>query len=149
MHHSEIADVLSHPSLPPEQMKSQYLYKPIPPDKMPPVGSNLLVHLFENPDHANVLPYLFERIPKRLREKLIVSPQHKSSVGWGLEFVEGVDTFVLFLCGCVCFVSCLVVAVTWTVVKDDVQGGFGIGGFLLAFMTFCVGLAYSSIQGLA
>ena len=70
-------------------------------------------------------------------------------MGWGLEFVEGVDTFVLFLCGCVCFVSCLVVAVTWTVVKDDVQGGFGIGGFLLAFMTFCVGLAYSSIQGLA
>lgn len=127
MHKSEIADIVSHPSLPPEQMKSQYSYKPIPPKLIPPVGSNLLVHLFENPDHADVVPYLFERIPKRLRKKLSVSPQEGSSIGWGIEFVEGIDTFVFFLCGCVCFVLCLVVAVVWTAIKDDIQGGLGWG----------------------
>lgn len=126
-------------------MRDKYLYDPMPADLMPPIGSSLLVHLLENPTHAGVLPDLYKRIPKKLREKLSTCPQRGTSIGWGLAFTEGIDSFVFFLCGCVGFLICLLVAFAWTVVKSDVQGGFGIGAFLLSFMVFCGGVVHSSI----
>ena len=112
---------------------------------MPPIGPNILVHFFENPDHASVLPDLFRRIPKKLREKLIPCQQKGAVIGWGMQFVEGADTFMVFISGCMGFLACLLVALAWTVAKDDVQGGFGIGGFLLAFMVFCGGIVLHSL----
>lgn len=67
------------------------------------------------------------------------------SVGWGLAFTEGIDPFVFFLCGCVGFLICLLAALAWTIGKGDVQGGFGIGAFLLSFTLFCGGLVHSSV----
>ncbi|KAH8205273.1 hypothetical protein TruAng_000520 [Truncatella angustata] len=145
MYHKDLADIRSYPSLPSDNHKDQYFYDPMPADLMPPIGSNLLVHLFENPTHAGVLPNLYSRIPKKLREKLAPCPQKGTSVGWGLAFTEGIDTFIFFLCGCLGFLVCLVVALVWTATKGDVQGGFGIGAFLLSFMVFCGGLIHSSI----
>ncbi|KAI1850966.1 hypothetical protein JX266_003631 [Neoarthrinium moseri] len=121
-----LTDIRSHPTLPPSNLKSQYVYDPMPADLMPPIGSNLLVHLLEHPTHAGVLPDLYKRIPKKLRERLVPCPQKGASVGWGLAFVE--------------------VAVAWTMVKNDVQGGFGVGAFLLTFMVFCGGLLHSSVS---
>lgn len=145
MYHGDLADVRSNPSLPPQEHKDQYLYDPMPTDLMPPIGSNLLVHLYENPTHAGVLPHLYLRIPKKLQRKLSPCPQKGTSVGWGLAFTEGIDTFVFFLCGCLAFLICLMVAVAWTMTRSDVQGGFGIGAFLLSFLVFCGGLIHSSV----
>lgn len=117
----------------------------MPADLMPPIGPNLLVHLLENPTHAGVLPDLYKRIPKKLRAKLPPCPQKGTSVGWGLAFTEGIDPFMFFLCGCVGFLTCLLAALAWTIAKSDVQGGFGIGAFLLSFMVLCGGLVHSSI----
>ncbi|RYP41202.1 hypothetical protein DL767_001206 [Monosporascus sp. MG133] len=147
LYRDEITDVRSRPALPPAELKGQYIYDPMPADLVPPIGPNLLVHFFENPTHAGVLPDLYRRVPKKLREKLVPCPKKGSSSGWGIEFVEGVDTFVFFLCGCACFLLCLFAAVAWTVARDDVQGGFGIGGFLLAFAIFCGGIVHSALNG--
>jgi hypothetical protein len=138
--------VRDRPAVPPEDLKDQYIYDPMPTRLMPPIGSNLLVHLFDNPTHAAVLPDLYNRIPKKLRDKLLPCPQYGSSLGWGVEFIEGIDMFIFFLCGCACFILCLVVSILWTIIKSDVQGGFGIGAFLLAFAGFCGGLAHSAIS---
>ncbi|RYP61772.1 hypothetical protein DL771_010012 [Monosporascus sp. 5C6A] len=147
LYRDEITDVRSRPALPPAELKGQYVYDPMPADLVPPIGPNLLVHFFENPTHAGVLPDLYRRVPKKLREKLVPCPKKGSSPGWGIEFVEGVDTFALFLCGCACFLLCLLVAAARTVARDDVQGGFGIGGFLLAFAVFCGGIVHSALNG--
>ncbi|KAK8879748.1 hypothetical protein PGQ11_001042 [Apiospora arundinis] len=145
MYRRDLTDVRSQPALPPpETLKTDYLYDPMPADLMPPVGSNLLVHFFEHPTHAGALPDLYRRIPKKLREKLSPCPVKGSSVGWGIAFAEGVDAFTFFLCGCAGFIVCLMVSIAWTVAQSDIQGGFGIGAFLLAFMIFCGGLVYSS-----
>ncbi|KAH9902316.1 hypothetical protein F4778DRAFT_737140 [Xylariomycetidae sp. FL2044] len=143
---TEVADIRSHPALPPEGLKDQYMYNPMPADLMPPVGPNLLAHFFDHPKHASALPDLYQRIPKKLREKLTPCQVTGMSTGWGIQFVEGIDPFAFFLCGCACFLLCLLIAVVWTSAKQDVQGGFGIGGFVLAFMVFCGGVVHSSIE---
>lgn len=114
---------------------------------MPPIGPNVLVHFFEHPTHAGLLPDLYRRIPKKLREKLEPCPVKGSSPGWGLAFVEELDTFLFFLCGLLGFLCCFIVAIVWTVVRDDdVQGGFGIGSFLLGFLVFVGGLVQTSLS---
>ncbi|KAK1452934.1 hypothetical protein CCUS01_01951, partial [Colletotrichum cuscutae] len=39
-------------------------------DTEPPIGVNLMMHLFENPEHANIFPVLFKSIPRKIRERL-------------------------------------------------------------------------------
>lgn len=63
------------------------------------------MHLYEHPDHADVLPTLFKKIPKKLRTKLEACPRKGSSVGWGVQFVEGLDLLMLFLVGVTGFVA--------------------------------------------
>ncbi|KAI1100631.1 hypothetical protein F4804DRAFT_348340 [Jackrogersella minutella] len=146
LHRTEIASIRDQPAIPPEDLLGQYQYDPMPAQLMPPIGSNMLVHFFENPTHASVLPDLYRRVPKKMREKLTPCQITGMSVGWGIQFVEGIDTFKFFLCGCTCFLLCLIIAVGWSAAKQDIQGGFGIGGFLLAFMVFCGGIVHSSLD---
>jgi hypothetical protein len=102
------------------------------------------MHFFEHPDHADVLPVLFKMIPKKLDER--VTQSGLDSIGWGLRFVEGVNYAAVFLCGCVGFIVCTIIAALWSTVMKDVQAGFGIGAFLLAFFIFCVGGLYTSVS---
>ncbi|KAI1645082.1 uncharacterized protein F4817DRAFT_193671 [Daldinia loculata] len=146
VHRSDVAAVRSKPALPPEELKDQYQYDPMPAHLVPPVGPNMLVHFFENPTHASVLPDLYKRIPKKLRQKLTPCQVTGMSVGWGIEFVEGIDSFMFFIFGCALFLACLIVAVGWSAIKQDVQGGFGIGGFILAFMLFCGSIVHSALD---
>ncbi|KAI1464568.1 uncharacterized protein F4812DRAFT_160035 [Daldinia caldariorum] len=146
VHRSEIAAVRSKPALPPEDLRDQYLYDPMPAHLIPPIGPNMLAHFFENPTHASVLPDLYRRIPKKLRQKLTPCQVTGLSVGWGIEFVECVDYFMLFMFGCLCFLACSIVAVLWSTIKQDVQGGVGIGAFIFAFTLFCGGLVHSALD---
>ena len=141
---SEIVNVQQCPSLPESQARIDYDFEQC--DTEPPIGPNLLSHLFENPDHAEVLPVLFNRIPKKLRNRLCACPKKGSSVGWGIRFVEGLDPLAVFLCGCVGFVVSLVVSLVYTLVMDDIQGGFAIGAHMLAFFLFCGGCLHSASQ---
>ncbi|KAI6427232.1 hypothetical protein MCOR21_006256 [Pyricularia oryzae] len=140
VYQSELVDIQQCPSMPPNLL--DYLYEPA--ESNPPVGPNLLMHLFEHPDHAEVLPVLFRRIPKKL-SRLQACQRTGSSVGWGLQIHEGLDWVALFYCGCVGFAACLITAVAWTVVRDDVQGGFAIASFMLAFLALCGGMVHSEV----
>ncbi|QBZ55162.1 hypothetical protein PoMZ_00055 [Pyricularia oryzae] len=140
VYQSELVDIQQCPSMPPNLL--DYLYEPA--ESNPPVGPNLLMHLFEHPDHAEVLPVLFRRIPKKL-SRLQACQRTGSSVGWGIQIHEGLDWVALFYCGCVGFAACLITAVAWTVVRDDVQGGFAIASFMLAFLALCGGMVHSEV----
>ncbi|KAI1200745.1 hypothetical protein F5X97DRAFT_292802, partial [Nemania serpens] len=95
------------------------------------------MHLFENPDHADVTLFLYHRFPKKLRAQLEACSVKGSSIGWGVEFVEGIDWYAVFILGCLGFLTCLLIAVSWAAARGDVQGGFGIASFLLTFFVFC------------
>ncbi|KAI0529787.1 hypothetical protein GGR58DRAFT_290158 [Xylaria digitata] len=140
---NKLADVRVCPSMP--TASNEYAYDPMPPDAIPPIGPNLLMHLFENPDHADVTLFLYNRFPKKLRAQLEACPIKGSSIGWGIEFVEGVDWHIVFVTTCLGFLFCLIFAVAWAATKGDIQGGFGIASFLLAFVVFCSGALHYMI----
>ncbi|KAF4841854.1 hypothetical protein CGCSCA4_v009148 [Colletotrichum siamense] len=114
-------------------------------DTEPPIGSNLMMHLFENPEHADIFPVLLRRIPKKMKERLRPCPRKGSSIGWGVHFKETLNGMYVFAFGCIGFMLCLAISVVYTVVKDDIQGGFAIGGFVLAFLLFCGGTLHSYV----
>ncbi|TRX88915.1 hypothetical protein FHL15_010143 [Xylaria flabelliformis] len=94
---NKLVDVRACPSLP--TASNDYTYDPMPPDVIPPIGPNLLMHLFENPDHADVTLFLYKRFPKKMRAQLEACPTKGSSIGWGVEFVEGVNWYAVFVSG--------------------------------------------------
>ncbi|PSN71568.1 hypothetical protein BS50DRAFT_570896 [Corynespora cassiicola Philippines] len=139
LYQKQIVDVHERDQIPPESLKDEYVYTPMPADTIPPIGSNLLLHFFENPDHAPPNLTLLPRIPKRKPQKLEPCPIRGSSVGWGLQIVTGIDQLKLFLFGLVASILSMVFGVTWTLVRGDIQGGFGVAGFMLTFFFFAIG----------
>lgn len=147
MYQSQLVDIQRCPDVPSKaQAHNTYSFDPVPAETNPPVGPNLLTHLLEHPEDAEVLPVLFRKFPKKLRAKLSACPTKGSAVGWGIQVVEGLNWFTVFLCGCFGFTAALVSAVIWSVVRGDVQGGFAIAGFMLAFLGFCLGIVRTEIQ---
>lgn len=97
-----------------------YTYDPIPAKTNPPIGPNLLTHLFEHPIDAEIVLVLYRKIPKKLHAKLQACPQKGSAVGWGIQLVEGLNFFVVFILGCLGFTVALILALTWSVVRKDI-----------------------------
>jgi hypothetical protein len=147
MYPSQLVDVQNCPDVPNDPRAfADYTFDPLPAETNPPIGPRLLAHLLEHPGHAEVLPILYRKFPKKLRVKLQACSQKGRAAGWGIEFVEGLNWFIVFLCGCAGFTAALASAIVWTVLRDDVQGGFAIAGFMLAFLGFCLGVARTEIQ---
>lgn len=71
----------------PERTNIEYRYSLTPAEITPPVGSNYLVHLFQNPKCAGEEALCLERFLKKLKEKLLCKGGIKP--GWGLQFVKG------------------------------------------------------------
>ena len=111
----------------------------MPAESIPPVGPNLLMHFFENPKHANASPMLFRRMPRRLRQKLEPCPIRGSSIGWGIQVVEGLNRLKLFACGLIVFVISLLFGIIWSAIRKDIQGGFTVASYLLTFFVFSIG----------
>ncbi|KAF2962749.1 hypothetical protein GQX73_g10821 [Xylaria multiplex] len=140
---NKLVDVRVCPSMP--TASNEYAYDPVPPDAIPPIGSNLLMHFFENPDCADVTLLLYNRFPKKLRAQLEACPIKGSSIGWGIEFVEGVNWRNVFVATFLGFIFCSIFAVAWAATKGDIQGGFGIASFILAFFITCSGTLHYMI----
>lgn len=147
MYGSHLVDVRLCPSVPPlDKIGTEYKFDAgTEPDIIPPIGPNLLAHFFDHPDHADVIPVIWNRIPRKLHAELTACPRRGSSIGWGLQLAEGLDWFLFFVLGCAGFLVCLVIAVVWSLLLGDIQTGFSIGGFLLAFLVFCGGVVHIAI----
>ncbi|KAG8157376.1 hypothetical protein KVR01_012760 [Diaporthe batatas] len=147
---NELIDVHDCPSVPDrddqDQAKMNYTYNPLPAELNPPIGTNLLMHLYQNPTHADVEPFMYRKIPKKLGDRLAACPDKGSAVGWGVRFTEGVDWSVLFCYGCVGFLFALVFAMAWSIARGDIQSGFAVGSFMVAFVIFCLGIAQTEVQ---
>ena len=122
LHRNRYADILRVPALP-VPGASDYEFEPT--ELVPPVGSTYLMHLFKHPEDYDDELITYVRTPKR-RGRLEVG------TGWGLQLVEGflperIWALVLGFFG----LASLVFASVWAVMKDDVQGAFGVAGWML------------------
>lgn len=81
MYKSELADIFKQDAIPPEEKRDVHHYRPIPAERIPPVGTNLMMHWYEHPEEADVGRVCLEKLPKKLRDKLKVCPTRGSSEG--------------------------------------------------------------------
>ncbi|KAF7507687.1 hypothetical protein GJ744_010240 [Endocarpon pusillum] len=139
LHRKSIVDIRKRDDIPPEDRKDEYQYRPIPAEVIPPVGRNYLMHIYHHPEDADSETVCLTRFPKRVKERLKLGGTDVP-VGWGIEFVEGVHWNKVWCFGFAIVLISLVMGIVWSCVKRDVQSGFGIAGFMMAFLTFMVGM---------
>ena len=140
MYPSEFVNV-SRPDIPPvpPPENKDYRYQPAPPELIPPVGENYIMHLFEHPHDAADGPFCLNRFPKKLKERLKciggdINP------GWGLQFVEEWDVRKIWI---ICFVffglGSLLIGILWAIYGHSIQDAFAIASYMLGFATVTVG----------
>ncbi|KAF2006393.1 hypothetical protein P154DRAFT_518014 [Amniculicola lignicola CBS 123094] len=145
VHRNRFADIRASPSMPPShslvnsKAPSEHPYSFEPVDLVPPVGSTYLLHLFKHPSDYDTELVTYLRSPKR-RERL------EYGMGWGINLVEGFLAQKVWLVMMLGFgVGSAVFAVLWTVKKGDVQGAFGVAGWVVTL----AGLMIGGLQGWA
>jgi hypothetical protein len=139
VHRNRFADIRATPSMPPtssstnEKSPSQHPYTFEAVDLIPPVGSHYLLHLFKHPEDYDGELITYLRAPKR-RERL------EFGMGWGINLVEGFlpqKVWAVVMAGF--GAGSAVFAILWTVKKNDVQGAFGVAGWLVTLAALLLG----------
>ncbi|CAL8581886.1 hypothetical protein XPA_007566 [Xanthoria parietina] len=145
LHPRDLVDVRKVPDMPPATKQDDYLYQPC--DLLPPVGENLMTYLFHNPHETNQKAITYLRSPKKRKQKLAICQLRGTNIGWGIHLVEGWATTKLWLSALAIFSSSFVFAVAWSVLKHDVQGAFGVAGWLVGLATLGLGSFQAISQG--
>ena len=146
LHPRDFVDVRKSPDMPPKGMEDDYAYQPYDPGLRPPVGEELMTHLFYHPDHAHEKSIVCRRAPKKRREKLTICPEKGTTRGWGVHLVEGILLVrALWLLFAVFTIGSLSFGVSWTVLKHDISGAFGVASWLVTFGGLTAALVQTAI----
>ncbi|KAG4437122.1 hypothetical protein IFR05_007384 [Cadophora sp. M221] len=134
-------------------------YKQLPPPKKrgkeyewehhPPVVSSLALHWFDNPEDAGNSTIFVRRFPKTIRERL----ETVEHVGWGIYFedrrrrstVPTSRKVAVLVVTAIGVLASLVFGVLWTLEKGDIQGTYGVTGYIVAafaLIIFAVGYTF-------
>ena len=144
MHKMELVDVKKEDDIPPSDKLAEYKYQydPIPPEYVPPVGENHLMHLYLNPACANdEHSTLLSLFPKKVYERLMLCQKTGMTTGWGVHFVEGWNWDQIWSLSIVLLVlGGIVFAVAWTLLEHDIQGAFSVASYLTALLALAMGL---------
>lgn len=147
LHKHQLIDIKRKNDLPPVSLKNEYRYQPIPAETIPPIGKNYLMHLYEHPDHADDKPFCLERIPKKVREQLKLSPhQAPGLLGWGVYFAEGFDWPKFWVFGSVVLSLSVLFGACWSTFRQDIQGGFGVTACMMVAVTFTTGVVQAAVE---
>ncbi|KAL8691651.1 MAG: hypothetical protein Q9218_003172 [Villophora microphyllina] len=145
LHPRDLIDVRKVPDMPSGAKKDEYLYQPC--DLLPPVGENLMTHLFHHPHEANEKAITFLRSPKKRKQRLAVCPQAGTNLGWGIHLVEGYAvTKVWSLAFAMYCISSLVFGIAWSVLKHDIQGAFAIAAYFVALAGLGIGTFQAYVE---
>ena len=121
MYKSELVDIRIDQCqrvIPPEDLKNEYHYRPIPATIIPPIGENHMMHLCSHPEDADSsTAVLMDRVPKKLRDRFCVS-SGGINIGWGIHYVECWHLSLIWLLS---FLSSLIFLICWGVLQHDLQ----------------------------
>ena len=150
MYKSELVDIRvdkGQQVIPPEGLKNEYHYRPIPATIIPPVGENHMMHLCSHPEDADdSTAVLMDRVPKKLRDRLCVL-SGGTNMGWGIYYVEGWHLSIIWLISLLLLLlASLVFLICWAVLQHDVQGASGIATYVLALITLSIGSLQAAFE---
>jgi hypothetical protein len=147
VHRNRFADIRATPSMPPVSANSSqsassksnkslspseqpYTFEPI--ELLPPVGSTYLLHLFKHPSDYDGELITYLRSPKR-RERL------DCGMGWGINMVEGFVAQRVWTLALLLSLGSGVFAIIYTLKFGDIQGAFGVAGWMLGIASLVIG----------
>lgn len=98
---------------------------------MPP---HIFLH-YLNSKHPHPKSVWLNRLPMKLNESITCSSD-PLPIGWGIHIIEGSNKRALYYCAFLIIVLSLLASLLWAILKDDVQGGFGIGAWIVSVPGF-------------
>jgi hypothetical protein len=124
--------------LPPEDEVQQrrYHYDPCPLNF--PIPPQMFLHAMLSPEcyRGSVLQ---ERIPKKLSTMVSSS----ETVGWGMYIVQGPHWLAITVYVSASLILSVVLALLWALLRHgDVQGGFGIGSFVVGLISIATAAVF-------
>ncbi|KAL9118045.1 MAG: hypothetical protein Q9187_005412 [Circinaria calcarea] len=119
-------------ALPPETevIAKRYEYDPCPLRPPPPIPSHIFLH-YLNSSREHPRSLWLDRLPKKLTESIKQSTD-PLPIGWGIHIIEGPNRRAMFWITVLIVLLSIIVSTTWTAVKGDIQGGFGLGAWIVS-----------------
>lgn len=119
----------------------EYECYPIPPKLSPPVGQRLMMDFFNDPDSIEKdITFVIRQLPKRTCGEL-QSQNHSLNEAWGIYYKEGWDWAKIWLVlGAGFCLPSLLFGVLWGILRQDIQGAFGIACWWMNGATIIVGI---------
>ena len=74
--------------------------------------------------------WIVEQLPKRKWGELFGKPEQPAE-GWGIYYKEGWDTELIAIVVFLLLSASLLFSVLWTALRDDIQGAFGVGSWMV------------------
>ncbi|SPJ89725.1 uncharacterized protein FTOL_13086 [Fusarium torulosum] len=120
---------------------SDYECSPIPSKLSPPIGPRLMMDLFNKPEDIEPNSELVLRqLPKWLGGKL-PSQCVETKEAWGIYYKEDWDwTKVWWILGLGFFPPSLLFGILWGILKQDIQGAFGVASWWMTGATIVLGI---------
>lgn len=98
---------------------------------------HIFMHSFLEPgDHTGSV--IIERLPKKVGERL--SSQQFPGFGWGVYIVEGYNWKLLRKSTLMALSISSIPMLSWSIWRKDVQGGIGMGQYLVAVLTLALSI---------
>ncbi|CAI7567912.1 unnamed protein product [Penicillium discolor] len=118
-----------------------YMCQPIPSKLSPPFGPRLMMELFKDPDsrkpHAD---FILRQLPKKVDTELDLN-EVEMMEAWGIFYREDWDwTRIWVVLGLAFFPPSLLFGVLWGIMRQDIQGAFGVASWWMASATIAVGI---------
>ena len=107
----------------------RYEYNPCPL-KPPPMPSHIFLH-YLNSSRDYPRSIWSGRLPKKLNESILQSNE-PLPIGWGILIIEGSNKRAVLWITVVIVILSIFASITWTVMKQDIQGGFGLGAWMVS-----------------
>ncbi|CAI4214429.1 unnamed protein product [Parascedosporium putredinis] len=120
-----------------------YSYRPCPPDiGRYPIHPDIFMHSFKDPgDHTGSVAVA--RLPKKMRRPLTCANDSLNiPTGWGIYIVEGLNWPLVGIVISLLMLVTAGIALAWSVVQKDVQGGTGIGSLIAALTDVIVSVIF-------
>jgi hypothetical protein len=137
----DLVDVKKLDNVPPPSKNLEYKHgPPNPPDVIPPLGPTFLAHMFKHPELAGPNRHCLNKIPRRLKDRLVIVDRDYPPLGWGLQFVEGWSKKrLMYVTAGIFGLGSLIVMILVSVLAHNIQNAGAIASYVLALVT--IGIA--------
>ncbi|KAF3045542.1 hypothetical protein E8E12_009520 [Didymella heteroderae] len=110
---------------------AEYHCQPVPPKTFPPVPPEYLLSLFTCQEQSHQMSrWIVEQLRKRTWGELFGKPEQPAE-GWGIYYREGWDTGLIAIVVFLLLFASLLFSILWATLKDDIQGAFGVGAWMV------------------